>query len=170
MSICIIASRRETGMFAELDNKTVVTAEKIAKQNLSLIVNMPIDDKFFELHAGFFSSIGYVALQIAQIEEEIRQSMIAMTGDFDAVEDQARGKNLGALLSLYEIVFLAKFSGDDKLKRYFQAVKQVVAKANKYRNVAVHQNWMFLNADPSRPCLIETLETRPINTSLFRPR
>ena len=41
-------------MFAELDNTAVVTADKIEKQNLSLIVNRPIDDKFFELHSGFF--------------------------------------------------------------------------------------------------------------------
>jgi hypothetical protein len=140
-------------MFGELEKSTVISAEK---QDVSLITNMAIDARFFEEHARFFSSIGYIALQIAQIEDEIRQSMIAMTGDWDAVDGQTKGKHLGALLSLYEIVFLAKFSHDDALKRYFQAVKQVVAKANKYRNIAVHENWMFIDADPERPCFADT--------------
>ena len=143
-------------MFTALDKTTVVAAKDIEAKNLALITNMPIDDKFFDRHSTFFASIGYIALQIAQIEDEIRQSMIAMTGDFGAVDDQTRGKNLGALLSLYEIVFLAKFSGDKNLTKWFQALKPVMAKANKYRNVAVHQNWMFIDADPERPCFLET--------------
>src|SRR5436190_594147 len=121
-------------MFTALDKTIVVAAKNIEAKNLALITNMPIDDKFFDQHSAFFASIGYIALQIAQIEDEIRQSMIAMTGDFGAVDDQTKSKNLGALLSLYEIVFLAKFGGDKNLTRWFQALKPVMAKANKYRN------------------------------------
>jgi hypothetical protein len=143
-------------MFAELDKTSVVAAKDIEAKNLSLITNMPIDDKFFDRHSAFFASIGYIALQVAQIEDEIRQSMIAMTDDLGAVDDQTKGKNLGALLSLYEIVFLAKFSGENNITKCFQALKPVVAKANKYRNVAVHQNWMFIDGDPERPCFFET--------------
>ncbi len=143
-------------MFAVLDKTTIVAAKDFEAKNLALITNMPIDGKFFDLHSAFFASIGYIALQIAQIEDEIRQSMIAMTGDFGAVDDQTKGKNLGVLLSLYEIVFFARFSGDKNLTKCFQALKPVLAKANKYRNVAVHQNWMFIDADPERPCFLET--------------
>lgn len=143
-------------MFAALDKTSIVAAKDIETKNLALITNMPIDDKLFDRHSAFFASIGYIALQIAQIEDEIRQSMIAMTDDFGAVDDQTKGKNLGALLSLYEIVFLAKFNNDKKLTKCFQALKPIVAKANKYRNVAVHQNWMFIDDDPGRPCFLET--------------
>ena len=82
-------------MFTALDKTTVVAAKDIEAKNLALITNMLIDDKFFDRHSTFFASIGYIALQIAQIEDEIRQSMIAMTGDFGAVDDQTKGKNLG---------------------------------------------------------------------------
>jgi hypothetical protein len=136
-------------VFDDLDQ-----VEKISDENHSarLITNMPINEEFFREHGDFFASVGYIAFQVAQIEDEIKQSMIQITMDPDAVLDQTKSKNLGALLSLYELVFLAKFGGERQLKEWFYAVKFFVERANKYRNEAVHKNWAFLEADPDRPC------------------
>ena len=62
-------------MFAALDKTTVAAAKDVEAKNLALITNMPIDGKFFDRHSAFFASMGYIALQIAQIEDEIRQSI-----------------------------------------------------------------------------------------------
>jgi|GEM_PF-7124445 len=117
--------------------------------------NIPINNKYFEVHAHFFTSIGYISHQIALIENDLKQSMIHITDDFEAVEKQTEQKNLGGLLSLYELVFLAKFGNDAVLKEWFYAIKKLILKANKYRNVAVHKNWMFIGGDPNRPCYCE---------------
>ena len=57
---------------------------------MSLITNMPINDSFFEKHARFFASIGYIALQIAPIEDEIRLLQLEIRGHVLHVEIERR--------------------------------------------------------------------------------
>ena len=140
-------------MFEKLDKTDFMNAEEA--DGLGVTLNMPIDNKYFRPHSGFFTSIGYIAHQVAMIEDEIRQSMFQITEDYEAVIEQTgknSNRNLGGLISLYELVFLAKFGSDEYLKKCFYAVKELALKANKYRNEAVHSNWMFIGRGASKPC------------------
>ena len=63
-------------------------------------------------------------LQMAEMSKAGRLGpFLVELNDDEEIDDQTKGKNLGALLSLYEIVFLAKFSGDKNLTKCFQALK-----------------------------------------------
>jgi hypothetical protein len=138
--------------FGELDSNDVISEEEADRRGFNFSFNMPINNKYFKGHEDFFASIGYIALQVAVIEDELRQSMIAMTNDYEAVHDQTQNKNLGSLLSLYEIVFLARFGDSEFLKKSFYALKFVLRKANRIRNEAVHSQWLYINGKPNKPC------------------
>lgn len=137
-------------LLAELERTDWVSEDEIGAFSLGL--NMRADNKYFPPYEPFFSSIGYIAFQIAAIEDNIRQSLYEITDDIEAVDAETNRKNLGALLSLYELVYLAKFSGDEESINWFYGVKKILLKANQVRNEAVHSTWMFLDSNPDLPC------------------